>query len=72
MQRKESYDHPETAQGLHSLAVVLQAQGDLDAARTRHERALAIGEARLGADHPDAVRSQQQLAAVVAALDRQQ
>jgi hypothetical protein len=34
-----------------------------------HERALAICEARLGADHPGTVRSRQRLAAVVAALD---
>jgi hypothetical protein len=53
------------------LATILADQGDLDRARTLHERALAVREARLGADHPDAVRSRQRLAAVVAALDEQ-
>jgi hypothetical protein len=32
---------------------------------------LAIREQRLGADHPDTVRSRHELAAVVAALDDQ-
>ena len=39
------------------------------AGRTLHERALAIHEARLGADHPDSVRSRERLAAVVADLE---
>ena len=51
--------------------MTLYAQGDLDQARTLHERALAIREARLGADHPDTVRSRQDVAAVVAELDDQ-
>jgi Tfp pilus assembly protein PilF len=62
-------DHPDTAQSLNNLAVVLYNQGDLDGARPLHERALAIYETRLGTDHPDTVRSRQNLAAVVAALD---
>jgi Tetratricopeptide repeat len=48
---------------------VLRDQGDLDGARTLHERALAIYEARLGADHPDTARSRERLAAVVAELE---
>ena len=51
---------------------VLHAQGDLDTARTLHQRALTIYEVRLGADHPDTVRSRQRLAAVVAELDTRQ
>jgi hypothetical protein len=47
----------------------LADQGDLDAARSLHERALAIREARLGADHPDTMRSRKDLAAVVVALE---
>jgi Tetratricopeptide repeat len=50
----------------------VRAQGDLDAARTLHERALAIREARLGPDHPDTVRSRGLLAAVVTALENRQ
>jgi hypothetical protein len=64
-------EHPHTADSLSNLAGVLADQGDLDTARALHERALAIYEARLGADHPGTVRSRQQLAAVVAALDKQ-
>jgi hypothetical protein len=64
-------DHPTTAYSLSNLASVRRAQGDLAAAHTLHERALAIRQAHLGADHPDTVRSRQNLAAVVAALDKQ-
>jgi hypothetical protein len=60
-------DHPDTAQSLDNLAVVMYEQGDLDSARTLLERALAIREGRLGADHPDTLRSREQLAAVVVA-----
>jgi hypothetical protein len=35
------------------LAMVLQAQGDWIAARPLLERAIAIGEATVGPDHPD-------------------
>jgi hypothetical protein len=65
-------DDPETGWSLNNLAVVLQALGELDAARTLHEHALAIRETRLGTDHPDTVRSRQRLAAVVTELDKQQ
>jgi hypothetical protein len=46
-------DHPDTATSLNYLAVLLQAQGDLAAARPLYERALAIREKALGPDHPD-------------------
>ena len=52
-----------------NLAAVLRDQGDLDAARTLHERALHIRETRLGAEHPDTQRSRRDLAAVVSALE---
>ncbi|HEY2958094.1 MAG TPA: tetratricopeptide repeat protein [Actinomycetota bacterium] len=65
-------EHPTTATNLGNLAGVVRAQGDLDAARTLHERALAIREARLGPDHPDTVRSRGLLAAVVTALENRQ
>jgi hypothetical protein len=47
------------------------AECRLDRARSRYERALVIYEARLGADHPDTVQSRENLAAVMAALDKQ-
>ena len=49
-------DHPDTALSLNNLAWLLQAQGDLPAARPLYERALAIRETALGADHPDTAR----------------
>ena len=49
--------------------LVLYAQGDLDGARPLYERALAIREARLGPDHPNTMRSQQALVAVLTELD---
>jgi hypothetical protein len=64
-------DHPNTATSLHNFADVRRAQGDLQAARTLLDRALAIWETRLGADHPDTVRSREALAAVVAELENQ-
>ncbi|HZD67528.1 MAG TPA: tetratricopeptide repeat protein [Actinomycetes bacterium] len=65
-------DHPTTAQRLDNLALVLYDQGDLNHARTLHERALTIHEARLGPDHPDTVRSRERLAVVVAALENRE
>jgi tetratricopeptide (TPR) repeat protein len=57
--------YPDTAQCLHNLADVLYEQGDLDNARSLHERALAIREAYLGADHPDTAQSLNNLALVL-------
>ena len=54
---------------LDQLRLVL-SKYDLAGARRLFERALAIREARLGADHPDTVRSRERLAAVVAELDK--
>jgi len=70
-------DHPTTgtfdvfeaaaiAWTLATLGKALQHQGDLDGARTLHERALAIFEAHLGADHPDTAQSLTNLAEVLA------
>jgi tetratricopeptide (TPR) repeat protein len=55
-----------TVTSLGNLAIVLADQGDLDAARRLHERALAIREARLGPDHPDTAESLNILAGVLA------
>jgi hypothetical protein len=62
---------PITAHTLDNLGHVLAEQGELDRARSFHERALAIYEARLGPDHPDTERSRRNLAAVKAALQEQ-
>jgi tetratricopeptide (TPR) repeat protein len=49
--------HPDTAQSLNDLAVVLHDQGAYDQARVLHERALAIRENQLGPDHLDTAQS---------------
>ena len=36
-----------------NLGLVLRELGDLGGARAQHERALEIGQATLGPDHPD-------------------
>jgi hypothetical protein len=38
-----------------NLGTVLADLGDLDGARTQHERALEISQTTLGPDHPDTV-----------------
>jgi hypothetical protein len=43
----------------------MYAQGDLDDARSLHERALAIRETRLGPDHPETALSHYHLADVL-------
>ncbi len=50
-------DHPDTAQSLNNLGMLLQAMGDIPAARPYLERALGPG-------HPDTQRSRQSLAAI--------
>jgi tetratricopeptide (TPR) repeat protein len=45
-------DHPDTAQGLN-LGLLLQDQGQLEAARPYLERSLAIWEKARGPDQPD-------------------
>jgi Flp pilus assembly protein TadD len=46
--------------------LVLHAQGDLDTARSLHERALTIRKVRLGANHPATATSLSNLATVLA------
>jgi hypothetical protein len=55
--------------GAGEVASVLHAQRELARARASYERAVAIGEARLGADHPDTLQSRPGLARVVAELE---
>ena len=54
--------HPDTAQSLNNLGVLLRTAGDLVAARPYYERALAIFEQALGPDHPDTAQSLNNLA----------
>ena len=63
-------DHPDTAMSLNNLAGLLQAQGDLAAARPLFERALAICEKALGPDHPDTATSLNNLAELLRAASR--
>jgi hypothetical protein len=51
------------------LANAPHDQGDLQGARPLHERALAIRETCLGADHRETVRSRENPGAGVAALE---
>ena len=46
-------EHPDTAESLNNLAMLLADHGALAEARPFFKRALAILEARLGPDHPD-------------------
>jgi tetratricopeptide (TPR) repeat protein len=50
-------DHPQTANSLNNLGLLLQAQGDLARVRPYYERALAILEKVLGPDHRDTANS---------------
>ena len=52
------------ATSLNNLGAVLRAQGDLEGARGYYERALAIREKALGADHPDVATSLNNLGAL--------
>jgi len=50
------------AVSLHNVAMLAVGQGDDDRARELFERAVAILEASLGAEHPKTVTSRTQLA----------
>src|SRR5205085_593378 len=50
-------EHPATATSLNNLGLLLQAMGDLAAARPYLEGALAICRTALGEDHPDTATS---------------
>ena len=57
----------DTATSLNNLALLLQDQGDLAGARPLYERALAIREKVLGAEHPDTATSLSNLAILLQA-----
>src|SRR5690606_4864134 len=54
---------------LNNLALVLRNQDDVEAARTTHERALAILEESLGPEHPDVAWCLSKLALVLQMQD---
>ena len=55
-------EHPEVAEGLNSLAALLEEQGHLDDAEPLYERALAIRQKALGTDNPNTAMSLNNLA----------
>jgi len=55
-------EHPDTTPKLNNLALLLQAHGDLAAARPPIERALAIWENMLGPEHANTNRGRHNLA----------
>jgi hypothetical protein len=57
-------DHPDYAQGLENLALLLQKQGQVDEARPLMERAVVIRRAILGADHPETLEAETWLASL--------
>src|SRR6202022_3810342 len=61
-ERELGPDHPQTAQGLRSLAWLVDIQGELTTARPLYERALDIRERVLGPDHPHTAQSLDDLA----------
>jgi len=57
--------HPQVATSLTSVAALLRAQGDYNAARSLFERALAICEKALGPEHLDTAQCLNNLAVVL-------
>jgi Tfp pilus assembly protein PilF len=66
-ERRLGSEHPDTAESLNDLAILLKAQGDLASARPLYERALAIREKALGPEHPDFAESLGNLAVLLQA-----
>jgi tetratricopeptide (TPR) repeat protein len=58
-------DHPDTADGLNNLGILLRHQGELATARLLYERALAIREQVLGRDHPGTAEALNNLAVLL-------
>ena len=52
--------HPDTAESLNNLAVLLWKQGDYAAAKPLYEQALAIRKQVLGERHPDTATQPEQ------------
>jgi tetratricopeptide (TPR) repeat protein len=60
--------HPDTAECLNDVGMVLSAMGDLPAARTHLEQALAIYRQVLGEAHPDTAQSLNNLGTLLQAM----
>ncbi len=58
-------EHPQTAESLNNLGLLLQEQDDLATARSLFERALEIDEKTLGPDHPRTATSLNNLAVLL-------
>jgi tetratricopeptide (TPR) repeat protein len=58
-------NHPELATALSNLAMVMQDQGELDAAKAMYQRALSIKEAALGPNHPSVAPTLHNLATLL-------
>ena len=65
-------EHPDTAQSLRNMGVLLQAQGNLGGARRYFERALSIFVARLDPNHAFTQTVQRDLAALEALMNQSQ
>jgi ubiquinol oxidase len=61
-------EHPDTLAGKSSLALILQAKGDLDGVEELHREVLDSRTRALGPDNPDTIASKNSLARVL--LDR--
>ncbi|MBV8556040.1 MAG: tetratricopeptide repeat-containing protein, partial [Planctomycetaceae bacterium] len=59
--------HPDTAQSLNNLALLLKSQGDYAAAKPLYEQALAIDKVALGEKHPGYATDLNNLAALLEA-----
>jgi tetratricopeptide (TPR) repeat protein len=55
-------EHPDTANSLNNLALLLNTQEDYAGAEPLYRRALAIDEQTLGPEHPDTATSLNNLA----------
>ena len=64
-QRRYGPEHPEVAQSLNNLALVLESQGKYAEAETLHQKALALRQKLLGPEHPDVATSLNNLALVL-------
>ncbi|MEK7484410.1 MAG: tetratricopeptide repeat protein, partial [Planctomycetota bacterium] len=60
-------DHPDVANSLNNLALLLQAKGDYEGAEPLYRRALEIYEKKLGNDHPSVAGSLNNLAGLLQA-----
>ena len=61
-ERRQGPDHPDTAERLNNLALLIRDEGNLEAARPLFERALAINEKVFGSEHAATVTSLNNLA----------